>query len=370
MKGVGYTLRLAGKPAPDPIVRAVRQIDVDVSAEEAGMMRVQLGVSRTKPGDWRPLDLDPFLPLAPLSLDLRVGSPVPRAVINTFVLRQQASYAAEPGTSSLEVTAMDKTHFMNLEEKPKPWTNLSDTQIAEEIFKRHKLDAEVHPTRPVLVEPEGQRTQRATDIRFLRELARRNGFECFVQPDPVTGHDRGYFCPRKAIAFPEAVLSAEIGGCAGNLDEFSVRYEMTQPTTVAAAGVDSQSRKRLAADATASTEAPMGREALGLRISPPPVSRPTGHGAGNAGELRALAQAAANRSSWSLVASGRVSPEVGILRPGGLVNVRGVGSLYNGSYLLARVTHRIAPGSYEQRFEARRNAVAATGAEVYTDGYG
>lgn len=367
MTGIGYTLTIAGIPAPEPIVRAIRGIDVDASTEEAAVMRIRLGVARTRLGDWRPLDVDPFRPLVPLSLRLRAGSPIPEAVINAFVLRQQASYSGEPGTSSLEITAMDKTHFMNLHEKSMPWPNLPDAQIAQAIFGQYGVTPMVRPTPPGLVEPEGQTTQSDTDIRFLRRLARRNGFECFVQPEPISGLDMGYFSPRKAIGFPDAVLSTEIGGCASNLEELSVRYEMTQPTTVAAAGVDSRSKAPLVGVAPASTEVPMGLEPAGVRIVPPPISRPTGHAAGNAGELQTLAQSIANSSSWSLVASGRVAPETGVLRPGGLANVRGAGRLFNGAYELTRVTHRIAPGSYEQRFEARRNAVGMTGAEVYAE---
>jgi hypothetical protein len=47
--------------------------------------------------------------------------------------------------------------------------------------------------------------------------------------------------------------------------------------------------------------------------------------------------------------------------------VRGCGRIYNGSYFLTRVRHLIEPGGYEQQFEARRNAVGMTGAELYVD---
>ena len=46
---------------------------------------------------------------------------------------------------------------------------------------------------PVLIEPEGTTIQRGTDIRFLRRLARRNGFDCYVQPEPLSGLDVGHF---------------------------------------------------------------------------------------------------------------------------------------------------------------------------------
>jgi hypothetical protein len=68
------------------------------------------------------------------------------------------------------------------------------------------------------------------------------------------------------------------------------------------------------------------------------------------------------------MAEGTVGMDVPAMRPGGLVSIRGAGRLYNGSYLLTRVRHTIAQGCvYQQRFEARRNAVSETGAEIYVE---
>ena len=49
------------------------------------------------------------------------------------------------------------------------------------------------------------------------------------------------------------------------------------------------------------------------------------------------------------------------------MDVRGAGRVYNGSYFVTRVTHTITDDGYTQRFEARRNAVTMTGAELYVE---
>lgn len=370
--GIGYTLTFGPVPAPATIVRAIRSIEVDVSTEEAGVLHMRLGLSRTRIGDWRPLDVDPFRPLLPVSLRLRVRGVVPETVINAFVMRQEPGFSSDPGRSELAVTAVDRTHFMNLQEKTVPWT-VPDAQIAGAIFQQNGVPQVVtSPTAPRRVPPEGETYQRTTDIRFLRGLARLHGFECFVQPDPVTGVDVGYFATRRTIGFRDAVLTSGFGGGNSNVEELSLSYEMTEPTAAALAGIDAATKIPFAAPAAAgvpggSAELPMGLEPAGLRVAPPPTTAAAGHAAVNAAEAQVLAQSIANRSSWSVVASGRVCADVGVLRPGGRVNLRGVGRLFNGAYTLTRVTHRIAPGSYEQRFEARRNAVGMTGAEVYAD---
>ena len=93
--------------------------------------------------------------------------------------------------------------------------------------------------------------------------------------------------------------------------------------------------------------------------------RPVGTGVTHAGDLQGSAQALVDRSSWAVTCEGTVGSDVGVLRPGGLVAVRGAGRLYNGNWFVTRVRHTLAPGRYEQHFEAQRNAVTETGAEVY-----
>src|SRR5207253_262857 len=101
---------------------------------------------------------------------------------------------------------------------------------AATIFGQYALVPKVQATTPTLVEPQGTVTQRGTDIRFLRRLARRNGFDCFVQPEPTTGVDIGHFEPPALVGLPEAVLSVNMGSDT-TVTEFRVRYEMTRPTT-------------------------------------------------------------------------------------------------------------------------------------------
>ena len=81
---------------------------------------------------------------------------------------------------------MDATLVMNMTDSVTPWPNMPDSAIAAAIFGTHAIVPEVDPTSPVLVEPEGTTIQRGSDIRFLRRLARRNGFDCYVQPEPLS----------------------------------------------------------------------------------------------------------------------------------------------------------------------------------------
>ena len=366
MPAVGFTLLVGKAPAPQPLVDAVELIEVDASLELASALRVRFGITQTEIGDWSVLETDLFRPLLPLDLRIQTGLMPPLAVINGFVSGERAVYADEPGRSALEVTALDATALMNLQEKVMPWPCMPDSAIAAAIFAQYALVAHVQPTPPTLVEPEGTVTQRGSDIRFLRHLAARNGFDCYVQPEPLTGLDFAYFQPSQALGVPDAVLNVNMG-VQTNVRAFGVRYDMLKPTTVLAAGVDVATKAPQPALAPVSTELPLGVEPTLMRVLPPPITRPADTGLFRTGELQSAAQAVADRSSWALVAEGEIGADVAVLRPGGFVNVRGAGRVYNGSYLVTRVRHTITRDRYTQRFEARRNAVGMTGAELYLE---
>jgi hypothetical protein len=364
MPGIAYTLSIGLVPAPPTVVEAVQEIEVDASTEEASTFRIRLGLPQTPTGDWGVLELDPFRPLVPVGIRIQSGLGPPEAVINGYVTHQEAVYGDEPGGSYLEVSGMDVTYVMNLQEKVMPWPNLPDSGIAAAIFGQYAVIPEVQPTSPVITEPEGTITQRGTDIRLLRRLAARNGFDCYVQPEPLTGVDTGYFRPPQLVGIPQGVLNVNLGTDT-NTTGFRVRYEMTRPTAAVAAAVDPLTKSPQPAVAPVSARIPMGAEPTLLRIVPPPAVRPAETGLSRAGDLQRSIQAGVDRSSWAVMAEGHVGPDVPMLRPGRPVNIRGAGRVFNGSYHVTRVVHTIGPAGYRQRFEARRNAVTMTGAELY-----
>lgn len=367
MNGVGFTLLLAMAPAPPDVVDAVQEIEVDVSNEEASMFRLRLGIAQNAIGDWTLLMQDFFRPLLPVSIRVSSGLGIPEALMNGYVSTQQVTYGAEPGTSVLEVTGMDATLLMNLQERAMAWPNMPDHAIAAAIFAQYALVPRVQPTPPQLVEPEGTTTQRATDIRFLRRLAARNGFECYVAPEPLSGLDMGFFQPAQAAPGPpQAVLNVS-SGPETNVVDFKVSYEMVQPTTAIGTGLDVTTKSVQPAVAPASLQLPLGAEPALTRVLPPPIVRPAGTGLMRVGELQPTVQAIVDRSSWAVVAEGRVHPAVGILRPGAIVNVRGAGRVFSGSYYVTRVSHVINSEGHLQAFRARRNAVTMTGAELFVD---
>jgi hypothetical protein len=367
-------------PAPAALLNAMQRIEIETSTELASTFRLRFGMTQSRGTDWdlvgQQYQDTLFRPFTPVQIRVKVGIEFPQTIINGYVAGQQVLYDDVGGGSAIEITGMDATMLMNLQEKVAPWST-TDSDIAAQIFSQYGITPMVSPTLASLAENEGTTTQRGTDIRFLRRLAQRNGYDCFVVPDPRSGTDLGYFVPAANYpGAPAAVLNVRMGA-ATNVSEFKIRYDMTRPTAAASSGVDVQKRKRTDFTVTDAAIPPpfgnlypfgaaMGREStLHRAVGQQPMIHPAETGQFTAPGLSAATQAIVNRSSWAVMAEGTVGPDVGVLRPGSTVNVRGVGLFFNGSYYVTRVNHTIETDSYVQKFEAQRNAVKMTGAELF-----
>jgi len=366
-----YTVKIAGAPLPMPFLTALRQIEVETSTEQAGVFRLHFELSQTPIGDWDVLQFDIFRPLVPMSISVSVLLGLGETIINGYLNEARLENRTEPGKSKLTVVGMDATAtVMNLHQKPFPWPNLPDSEIARAILGQYGIVPVAFPTPPRRTILQTTTIQRTTDIRVLKELARRNSFECYVQPDPLIGINTGYFGPAQVFMPPQGVLSVNFG-LATNVENFDVRYGMLQPTSALAMALDPTTKGPMPGIAPLALEPPMGLEPSLLRILVPPVVRPTATDAANAPELMAMTQSIVNRSSRALHGTGEVDGlKYGrVLRPGLPVAVRGAGREHSGIYYVTQVTHSISTDHYTQRFEAWRNAVGLTGAELFIDPY-
>ena len=357
-------------PMPPPLLDAVQEVVVESALDLAGSFSIRFGIGPNPIGDWSILDLDPFKPLLPIGIRVGTGlMPVPKAVMNGYATAQRASWA-EGGKSTLELRGIDLSGVMNLEEKVMAWPCMPDGAIAAAIFGQYGALPKVQPTPPRLVEPIGTTTQRGSDIRFLRKLARRNGFDCFVQPEPFTGVDIGVFGPPTLLGKPGAVLSVAMGA-ATNVKGLTVRYDMSRPTMTMAAGLDPVSKAPQPALAPVGLQAPMGVEPGLVRLLPgaglsgaKPLVRAVDTGSLTTAELQPHVQAVTDRASFALAFEATTGADVGVVMPGDLVAVRGAGRLFSGLYQITRSHVRVGQDLFEQQLTGRRNAVTMTGVEA------
>lgn len=358
MSSVILTMLVDNAPVAAEVTTALQELTVTTTLDGAGSFRLRLGIAPGSGGDWPLLAEDLFPPQASVRIGIAVDSPLPAFLLVGYVASQSVVYGDRDGQSSVEIGGVDATALMNLEEKAVAWPNLPDSAIAAQIFAQHKLVPQVSATTPVLLEPEGITLQRGSDIRFLRRLAQRNGFEVFVLPHPQTGIEAGHFEKVAAEGSPAAVLAVRAGD-ATSVTGLRVSHDMLRPTTVVADALDQRhSRQNASVGSPSST---LGRTSALSRLSPAPVVRLTGTGLTSSGALEAAAQAVVDRASRALTLTGTVGARVGPLRPADVVHIGGAGAAHSGPWLIRAVTHAITPGSYVQTFTAARNAVGADG---------
>ncbi|MFO0952901.1 MAG: contractile injection system protein, VgrG/Pvc8 family [Isosphaeraceae bacterium] len=366
MPAVSYALEVDGAPASAELLAAVRQVEVEEHAELAAMLRIGLAVGvRDDGAGWTVLDDDLFTRLAPVKLTVAVGSSTRVPLVEGRVVEADAEFSNEPGRSTLEVVAMDASVLMNLEEKIRAWPDMADSDIAATLFGEYGLEVDVEPTSLTRRQDVVTVIQRGTDFQFLRRLATRNGYECFVTLDPSTGAATGHFHPPRLQGPPAGVLNVNMGSTT-NVNAFRARFEMLRPTAARLDGVDFETGDDQSAEVRDPSLEPLG----GTRTHPadrPRVALPGRIGLVESAELQAYAQAVVDRSSWAIVAEGELNTAAfgGILRARQTVFVRGAGRNYSGAYYVERVLHAFTGDGYTQRFTLRRNALGLTRGENF-----
>ncbi|MGE0257404.1 MAG: phage late control D family protein [Alphaproteobacteria bacterium] len=364
-----FTVQAAFAPLPAPFVQALREIEVETAVGQASMLRLHFDLSRNSWGDLDVVAFDIFRPLLPLTIRVSLGLGIPQVLMNAYVRETRLVPSNTPGASRLEVVALDALgSIMAHIQQPFPWPNCADSVIAQGIFGKYGIVPVVFPTPPTRTQLDTVSNQRDFDATYLFQLARRNSYELYLQPDPVIGRDFGHFHPPLTQVPPQGVLSIDFG-TQTNLNSFNVANDMLAPTAVTSVSVDPRTRVPVPAFGLASTEPPMGLEPALTRIIPPPIERPAGTDAVNPAETQAQALARATRSSRAVTATGEVDG-LKYTRPllcGLPVLVRGPGRQHSGLYYVRSVAHRITRDFYTQRFSAWRNAVGLTGTEVFFD---
>jgi phage protein D len=365
---VSFALSINDAPASPDLLDVIQQIQVEDHAEMADMVRLRISIG-VKDGcaDWTVVDDDLFPRLATVKVAVTVGSGAPEPLIEAYVIETSANFSNQPGQSALNVVAMDPTVLMNLEEKVRPWPDMADGEIATTIFEEHGFSAEVEPTQPTRQEVDYTTMQRGADIRFLRELARRNGYECYVEANTTTGLIEGHFHPPRLEQRPQGVLSVNMGE-ATNVNSLNARYDMLRPTTARVTGLDIGTRSDQPAQADSLAHRELGSEPSlnGDRQRRVLLSRT---GLAETGELQTYAQAVVDRSGLAITAEGDLNTVAygRLLRAKRPVLVRGAGRQFNGTYYVRRVLHTFSGDGYTQRFTLHRNATGLTGQESFVE---
>jgi phage protein D len=299
------------------------------------------------------------------------------SVFDGFITDVDVQLGSEPDDAFINITGMDASVMMSLEEKIATWPDMSDSDIVQQIVPGYGIPLQADVTATVHQENDTTIVQRGTDIQFIRDLAQKNGMEFYFETDD-SGTVNAYFRSPQLNGTPQPDLAIQFGD-QSNLKRFNAHLTGQRPLNVKASQIDvnansantaavsdTQFNKLGATDANSligsqldTIVLPKEAQAQMLVLGPP---------TSDATEMQTFVQAVRDEAGWIITASGEINSDAyqSVLRPRRLVLIKGAGNTYSGKYYVTRVVHEMNhEGDYIQRFEARRNAIDLDGTEQF-----
>lgn len=347
------------RPAPFAVIDALVSLEVRNNDRDRDGFQMTFTLGRDSPLDYSLLLNNYFEPPSRVIIQVLVGV-TSQILIDGIITNHQVMPGTRAGSSTLAVTGEDISLRMDLEERSATYENQSDSDIVNTILRNYMA----YGLRPAVTETsdrpqENQRvpTQQGTDLAFIRELARRNGFVFYVEPTAAQGINTAYWGPPNFEDAPQPALSFNMGADT-NVDSLNFSFNALGPATPEVTILDPTTRQQIPVPVPASTRPPLAsRPTVSMRRTLP-------RNTANKDQLQAALQAVAisTASADAVNGSGQLDAvRYGhILRARKLVSVRGVGNNYGGLYYVKQVTHRIKRGEYKQSFSLSREGRGST----------
>jgi hypothetical protein len=357
-------------PLPAPIDLMEALTSVEISEKTEGHSGFELVFNADRSGldgllDY-PLMSNPLFKTFNRVTLIATVAATPYVLINGFITHQQVvPKTGESGT--IVISGGDVSMMMNRDENIVYYPELADPEIVEEICLRYAeygLDCEVIPpstlNQPI---PEGRvPTQRCTDWKFIKYLAKRYGYQFYITPGLVPDTNKGYWGPPKFAGDPKPALTTNMGTF-NNIESINFTNNALTPTTVGGEIMDPDEDDPAPIETEAADLPPMAAEPtsdenlLYTRKILPRYSQGEG-----VIEAETQAQGKTNSSSAKAVTvSGVIDTLVysDVLHIGDIVGMRGVGWSFDGLYRIHSVNHSLKRGAYKQHFELTRDGLGS-----------
>lgn len=290
---------------------------------------------------------------------------LPQVLIDGIITDHQVIPSNEPGRSQLHVTGEDISVKLSFEDKNVTHPQQKDSDIVRKILANAGFIPDVTDTSDTPNDTERIPTQQGSDLKYIRYLAQRNGFVFFVEPADVPGLNTAYWGPEKRQGQPQPALSMNMGPQTNVDTPINFHFDALGPSEAEVSIVDPFTRLAIQIPA-------LSAFLPSLTSSPAkPLRKTFSRDTANLSFAQALLRLFTSSSETSDViqATGDVDAvRYGrALRARRLVDVRGAGQSYNGTYYVKQVVHeitRLPTGDYKQRFTLTRDGRGASGTSI------
>ncbi|CAL78125.1 conserved hypothetical protein [Bradyrhizobium sp. ORS 278] len=370
--GVNLTLLIGPTvplPATPDIAEALQSVSVTENDEGRSGFQLVLQVGRAGPTDLLDyaLLLNPLLRPFNRVILMVLFNAMPKVLIDGLITNQQFSPGNAPGTGTLTLTGEDVSLAMDMTKKRAEWPAMSEMVIANLIiasYVQYGLVPLVMPP-PSIDQPlpiERTPVQQGTDLDYLKTMAQRFGFVFYVEPGPALGINFAYWGPPKRIGLPQRALTVSPGP-ETNVDNINFTYNAMAPTIVDDVVQDRLTNSSMPVMTFVSQRPPLAAmPALPFQLPNVRTSLLEQSPGLSIVQAYAQAQAVTDKSVDSVVtAQGELDAlRYGdVLKPRGIVGLRGAGFTHDGLYYVKSVSHTISRGQFKQRFSLTREGTGA-----------
>jgi hypothetical protein len=352
---------LSGTPIPATLYDAIQLLEVEENADRPDALLLRLPVNRTSGGDLQYVGDGAFEPSTNVTVLVTPADQPSQCIFDGYVLSWKLHLDRTSGSSTIDVWAEDASWLMNMSDTVREWTGMTDGEVANQIFSSYGFttaDGNTDDDSPQHDPDAHSLFQRATDLQFLRGLARRNGKLCRVACTDTPGARTGYFVAPAVDGEPAATISL-VDPETWSVDSLDFDWDVMRPTEVDASQVpiDDDSEDSVDGNATDS-----GLAALDERDYPAYAGQTATlllTAAADAPELTLRTAATLREAGWFVRCRGETTVDRlgAMLRVGSVVTIEGAGSLHSGNWLVWSVRTQITVDVVRLQFTLLRNAM-------------
>lgn len=369
---------LAGPTVPLPLPQPIAARLVSVAARETDDARsaftLTFDAGRSGPADLLDVPLMAFPPLlsgSRVSVVVTVNG-LPQVLVDGFVTRLEHRPATGAGASTLTVTGEDASWLLDREEATRELPMDDYPQVllllgpyaARGIVPLAIPPADMDPPLPITRVPQ----QRATDLAHLTMLAERHGYVTYAIPGPLPGTSTFYWGPQVRVGVPQRAITVGQLPSTNVIGDVSFTLDAHSPVEVRGRDVERTTGVEVPIRTVPPLRLPLSALPLALlRAGDTRVRLTTETGSSVVGTLM-RAQAEVDRGADAVTASGTLDGARygAVLRPRGLVGLRGAGWAHDGLWYVRSVEHTWARGSWTQAFGLARDGYGSTVPAVLT----
>jgi phage protein D len=359
-----FQLLLNGTPANDDFYNNITSLEVEENIDLPGAIQLILPVNNTGDGELTLVNDDRLQPFANLAVVATHENQLDECIFDGYILAHKLHLETGTTNANLQVWGQDASWLMNLEEKVREWVDITDASVANTIFNEYGITPSPDNTEddsPSHTEDGYSLMQRASDIQFIRNLARRNGKLCRVACKNQPGQRIGYFTKPKLD--DDAVVTLTLNDPeAWNVNALDFDWDVTRPSAVktSQALFNDSNEDGITVDTNDSGLALLDERGL-ADFAEKQVKVLLTTAVDNALELSLRAQSLLREASWFVRCEGEadVSRLNAVLRVGTVVQIAGVGNLNSGKYYVWSVRHTLTTDSHKMKFVLVRNAVGS-----------